>query len=202
VASRRRIVEAADGQRQRLERRLRSGPQAQLADVRRSLAACRSADEGGEFTALLDETIAEVDRAGEELSEFARGVRPRALSEGGIRSGVNELARRASMPVSVSAPQARFSPALEAVAYFACAEALANASKHAAASRAAIEVTFDKSHLRVTVADDGRGGADLAAGSGLSGLRDRVEALGGVLTVDSPLGGGTRLHALLPLEPA
>jgi len=202
VASRRRIVEAADAQRQRLERHLRSGAQEQLDEVRRTLAACKNGDEEPAFASLLDETIAEVDRAREELSEFARGVRPRALSEGGIGAGIADLARRTPMPVSVSAPDARFSPALEAVAYFVCAEALANAAKHAAASCAAIDVARQEPYLEITITDDGRGGADLAAGSGVRGLRDRVEALSGVLTVDSPRGGGTRLHALLPLESA
>jgi signal transduction histidine kinase len=202
VDSRRRVVEAADAQRERLERRLRSGPQEKLTEVRRALATCRSGEEGSAFASLLEETIGEVDRAREELSEFARGVRPRALSEGGIGSGVAELARRSTLPVRVSAPSARFSPALEVVAYFVCAEALANAGKHAAASRASIDIVHKQSHLEITVSDDGRGGADVTAGSGLRRLRDRVEALSGVLTVESPGSGGTRLHALLPVESA
>lgn len=202
VDSRRRVVEAADAQRERLERRLRLGPQETLAEVRRTLAACRCGDDGPEFVTLLEETMGEVDRALDELSEFARGVRPRVLSEGGIGPGVAELARRSTMPVRVSVPSARFSPALEAVVYFVCAEALANAGKHAAASRASIEIVHQASQLEVTVTDDGCGGADVAAGSGLRGLRDRVEALSGVLTVESPRGGGTRLHALLPVESA
>jgi len=202
AASRRRIVEAADAQRARFERRLRSGPQTHLAEVRAALAACREAGEPTAFTTLLDETLVEVDRAGDELQEFARGVRPRILSEGGLAPAVAELARGSPVAVAIAAPAERFAPALEAVAYFVCAEALANAGKHAGAASASVRIAADGARLDVLVTDDGRGGATVVAGSGLRGLRDRVEALDGTLSVDSPPGAGTRLHATLPLEAA
>jgi signal transduction histidine kinase len=199
VASRRRIVESADRERLRLERRIRLGPQARLDEVRRALTGCAGSDHQPEFAALVVEAVAEVDRAIAELGEFAAGVRPRVLSERGLGPGVTELAARLPIPVRVVAPDARFPPAVEAVGYFICAEGLANIGKHAAASSAAVEVTARRSSIVVAISDDGRGAGAGVEGSGLTGLRDRVEALGGVLTVRSAPGAGTRLQAVLPL---
>jgi signal transduction histidine kinase len=198
--SRRRIVEAADTQRRRLERQLRHGPQARLASVAALLGGSAHHSTGSDFKTMLGETLDEVARARGELSEFARGVHPSVLSEGGLDAALVDLAARAAVPVAVSPCGERFDPATEAAAYFVCAEALANVGKYAQAERATVAATRDGGRLVVTITDDGVGGADPAAGSGLRGLRDRVEALGGTLSVESPAGAGTRVVATLPLR--
>jgi signal transduction histidine kinase len=135
-----------------------------------------------------------------QLQEFAQGIRPRALTEGGLRAALTELAERSAVPVELDVPATRFMPAHELVAYFVCSEALANVAKYAGASHARVTVLASKHRIRVLIADDGVGGADARRGSGLQGLADRVEALGGWLHVDSPVGGGTRVEAVLPLN--
>lgn len=190
-ASRRRIVEALDEQRRRLERELRDGAERRLARVAELLADC-------------DEPLADVrtgvDAAQAELREFARGMHPATLTEQGLGASVGELAERSPIPVEVAVPPGRFPPAIEAAAYFVCAESLTNAAKHANASRARIRIAHGNGQLTVVVADDGVGGADPSRSSGLRGLADRVEALGGSLAVDSPPGSGTRVMAELPCD--
>jgi signal transduction histidine kinase len=190
-ASRRRIVEALDEQRRRLERELRDGAERRLAHVAELLADC-------------DEPLADVrtgvDAAQAELREFARGMHPATLTEHGLGASVGELAERSPIPVEVAVPRGRFPPAIEAAAYFVCAESLTNAAKHANASRARIRIAHGNGQLTVMVADDGVGGADPSRSSGLRGLADRVEALGGSLAVDSPPGSGTRVMAELPCD--
>ena len=188
-ASRRRIVEASDEQRARLERELREGGERRLARVAGLLAGC------GE---PLAEVRAGVDAARAELREFARGMHPATLTEHGLRASVGELAERSPIPVEMVVPAERFPPAIEAAAYFVCAESLTNVAKHAEASQVHIGITAGNRRLTVVVADDGVGGADPSRSSGLRGLSDRIEALGGSLTVDSPPGGGTRVVAELP----
>src|SRR5439155_15077358 len=131
----------------------------------------------------------------------ARGIHPATLAERGPAAAIRELAERCPVPVELVAPAERYAPSLEAAVYFVCSEALANVAKHAHASRVAIRIAAASGRLLVEVVDDGVGGAGPSAGSGLPGLRDRVEALGGRLRVDSPPGGGTRLLAELPLRP-
>jgi signal transduction histidine kinase len=198
AASRRRIVEAADAQRRRFELELRGGAEAKLAEVERALRNCRRG-ESNAFDEVLAETLDQLTRARIELNDFARGVRPPLLTDAGLGAAVAELARTARLPVTVAACDERFPPPIEAVGYFVCAEALANAGKYADAGAAAIEVRREDGQLLISIGDDGAGGAAMGAGSGLVGLRDRVEALGGRLTVESPLGRGTRLEAALPL---
>jgi signal transduction histidine kinase len=188
-ASRRRIVAASDEQRSRLERDLREGAERRLAHVAELLSDC------GE---PLAEVRAGLDAARAELREFARGMHPATLTECGLGASVRELAERSPITVEVAVPATRFPPAVEAAAYFICAESLANVAKHAEASQVHIGITQENGRLRVVVADDGAGGADPSRGSGLRGLCDRVEALGGSLTVESPPGGGTRVLAELP----
>lgn len=195
-SSRRRILEAGDLQRRRLERELHDGAQQRLDRVRALLDGV--APNGG-GTPMLLEARNEIERAQVELREFARGIHPRALTEGGLRAALAELARTAAVPVEADAPAESFPPELEAAAYFVCAEALANVGKYAQASRAHVEVFRRGERLVVRVADDGVGGASLTRGSGLRGLADRVEALGGTLTVESRAGEGTLLAAELPL---
>lgn len=187
-ASRRRIVEAGDEQRRRLEAELRSGAERRLARV----------------AALLEhdpELSARLSAARRGLRELARGIHPGALAAGGLAEAVAELAARSQLPVEVTVPSTRFPPTTEAAAYFVCSEALANAAKYANASCAVVRVEQQDKRLRVMVDDDGIGGADPDRGTGLRGLADRLEALGGRLHVDSLAGEGTRLVAELPLRP-
>ena len=184
-ASRRRIVEAADDQRDRLGYELRSGTESRLLRV---------ADLVGEIDPEFER---QVEAARAELEEFGLGIHPRTLAVDGLGAALRELADRSSVPVTIVAPNERLPVAVEAAAYFLCSEALANVAKHARASQATIRVTAESELLTVEVSDDGVGGADPAAGSGLRGLADRVEALGGQLLVESPRGRGTRLVARL-----
>lgn len=198
-ASRRRIVQAGDTQRQRLERELHEGAERRLAEV---AALLDGTGEGASaaFRGTLEETRAELERAQAELIEFARGIHPRVLTEGGLVAALADLAGRAAVPVDLVVTESRFPAAVEAAAYFVCSEALANIGKYADASRVAIEVERRDRAVAVSVRDDGRGGASMDAGFGLRGLADRVEALGGRLLVDSRLGEGTVVSAELPLD--
>jgi signal transduction histidine kinase len=196
--SRRRIVEAGDRQRRRLERELHAGAERRLAEVSALLE--QTGDEAdADFTTLLEETRAELGRAQDELNAFARGIHPRALTEGGLAAALPDLTRSAPLPVELKVAATRFPAHVEVAAYFVCSEALANIGKYAEASHAAIEIAPRNTTLMVSVEDDGRGGASLEAGSGLRGLVDRVEALGGRLKLESPPGHGTTLVADLPL---
>jgi signal transduction histidine kinase len=188
-ASRRRIVEAADTQRRRLEQELREGAEARLTRVAELL---------GSSDPHLEDALATARR---ELRELARGIHPAALSERGLEGALRELGARAPIPVEIVAPAERFPPAVEAVTYFVCSEGLANVAKYAHASRASVRVASRDGALIVDIADDGVGGAVPSAGSGLHGLTDRVAALGGRFEVVSPRGRGTRLLAELPLGP-
>jgi signal transduction histidine kinase len=199
ASSRRRLVEAGDEERRRLGEQLAKGPQARLAAVGAGLEqlAKRAGGDAGETLRRLSDEVA---ASGVQLQEFAQGIRPRALTDGGLRPALTELAELSSVPVAVDVPAQRFAPAHELVAYFLCSEALANVTKHAAASRARISARASQGRLQVVVADDGVGGADVQRGSGLQGLADRVEALGGELRVESPPASGTRVEAILPIS--
>jgi signal transduction histidine kinase len=186
-ASRRRIVEAADDQRRRLEQELREGPERRLARV-------------GELVTGVDpELERSVDAARVELREFSRGVHPAVLTDRGLAAALAELVSRSPLPVELHVSAERLPSAVEAAAYFVCSEALANVAKHALASQAAVHVDVADGVLRIEVADDGVGGVDAGRGSGLRGLADRVEALGGQLTVESPAAQGTHVIAEIPL---
>jgi signal transduction histidine kinase len=200
-ASRARIVEAGDAERRRLERDLHDGAQQRLLGIRLALRLARgelgqgaSAVEG-----LLGEAEDEIAQTLDELRALARGIHPAVLTEEGLGPAVETLARRASLPVQVEAvPTARLPSAVEAAAYFVVSEALANVAKHANASGVTIAMRRMSDALVIDISDDGVGGADPASGSGLIGLRDRVEALNGSLRVESPPGQGTRLYAEIP----
>jgi signal transduction histidine kinase len=189
--SRRRIVEAGDAERRRLERELREGAQRRLARVSELLG-----DRGPPVTDLQREL--QVARAA--LTEFARGVHPRTLTETGLAAALVELSEPSPVPVQMRVLEERLAPTLEAAVYYVCAEALTNVVKHARASRVGIRVERRADLMVVEVTDDGVGGAD-PGGSGLRGLADRVEALQGRLAVQSPPGGGTQLLAEIPLSP-
>jgi signal transduction histidine kinase len=198
AASRRRLVEAGDEQRRRLREELRGGAERRLSDVSDDLAALALGrqDEAGDALATL---MTELDEARADLARFAQGVHPRSLTDGGLEPALGELAQQAAVPVVLDVPSRRFPAPHEAAVFFLCSEALANVAKYAGASGARIDVTATAAGLVVRVADDGRGGADPRRGSGLRGLADRVEALGGTLSLTSPLGAGTRLEAVLPI---
>ena len=197
AASRRRLVEAGDEERRRLAAQCRAGPEARLADVAARLERL-TGDADGDAAASLQRLTQDVVAAGVRLREFAQGIRPRLLDDGGLRAALAELGEQSSVPVDVDVPDRRFAPAQELVAYYVCSEALANVAKYAAASRVRVDVTATDAELRVVIRDDGIGGADARRGSGLRGLADRVEALGGRLRVESPERGGTRVEAVLP----
>jgi signal transduction histidine kinase len=201
--SRTRIVEATDAERRRLERDLHDGAQQRLVSLSLALRLARTRlarDADSAAAEGLDDAAAELKTAIVELRELARGIHPAILTEAGLGPAIDTLAERSSVPASVLArPDRRLSPAVEATAYFVVSEALANVAKYASATRATVTAECPGDSLRVEVADDGVGGADPAGGSGLRGLADRVAALGGSLSVVSPMGGGTRVVAEIPL---
>ena len=201
TASRVRIVAASDQARQRIERDLHDGAQQRLVSLG---LRQRTAQEAAppELGAQLDEAVAEATSALDELRETARGIHPAILADGGLRSALNALARRSPVPVDLHVhTNGRLPEPVEVSAYFVVAEALTNAAKHARASEVTVSAEIDAADavLRLTVRDNGAGGADFARGTGLAGLKDRVEALGGRIILDSPRGAGTSLHAELPL---
>jgi PAS domain S-box-containing protein len=192
-ASRARLVEVADAERRRIQRNLHDGAQQRLTGVLLNLGVLRDSPE--RHADLLGVAIDELAAGLHELRELASGLHPSVLSERGLAAALEALALRAPVPVEVTAlPMSRLSEQVEAAAYYVVAEALANVHKHADARSVVVRATTDGELLTVEVVDDGVGGAD-ETGSGLRGLADRVEALGGRLTLESPAGGGTRLLA-------
>jgi signal transduction histidine kinase len=199
-ASRARIVEAGDAERRRLERDLHDGAQQRLLGIRLALRLARGElDTGGRAVdELLTEAESELAQTLDELRALARGIHPAVLTQEGLGPAVETLARRASVPVQIDTlPADRLPSAIEAAAYFVAAEGLANVTKHARASGVRISMRHTDDSLLIDISDDGVGGAD-SAGSGLVGLRDRVEALNGRLRIESSSGQGTRLHAEIP----
>ena len=203
-ASRVRIVEAGDVERRRVERNLHDGAQQRLVTLLLAIRRLRDEvpdDAVATMATPIDDLLAELRLAIEELRELARGIHPAILTEEGIRGAVASLADRSAVPVRIErAPKGRFPDAVEATVYFVVAECLANVAKYASATRATVAITVSDGRLGVAVADDGIGGADVAKGTGLRGLLDRVEAVGGRLTVESPRGGGTVVRAEVPLD--
>jgi signal transduction histidine kinase len=200
--SRARIVSAGDSERRRIEQDLHDGAQQRLVALALELRSAQrrfGSSLDPELEAMLDSTVEQLQQAVEELRELAHGVHPPVLTQGGLSAALDDLARRVPIPVTVlSAPTERLAPDLEATAYFVICEALANVVKHAEASSATISAARANGTLVVEIVDDGVGGADLASGSGLRGLFDRVEARGGNLQVVSPPGEGTRIVGELP----
>jgi signal transduction histidine kinase len=197
-----RLVAAGDAARRRIERDLHDGAQQRLVSLSVTLNLARRHVEPGSRTAeLLDSAVAELTAGLSELRELARGIHPAVLTERGLDPALDALAARAPLPVTISAPlERRLPPAVEAAAYFVVMEALTNVAKYASATTAEVKIEQVNGHVVIDVADDGVGGADPAAGSGLTGLGDRVAALGGRLEVESPPGGGTVVRAELPAE--
>jgi signal transduction histidine kinase len=198
-ASRKRILEAADEERRRLERRLRDGAERRLLELGEILNRGAENARGTETRERVATAQTQLTQTLEDLRRLANGLQPRVLSELGLAAALETLTDDLPFPVDVRVDVA-MPPELELVAYFVCAEALSNVAKHAAASRAVISVTGDGHRALVQIEDDGVGGADAALGTGLRGMADRVEAFGGRLAVQSEGGRGTRLTAELPLD--
>jgi signal transduction histidine kinase len=199
-ASRARLVAAGDAARRRLERDLHDGAQQRFVALALQLRLARSrVPDGSEAAALLDRGLAELSAGLGELRELARGIHPAVLTERGLEPALESLAARAPVPATItSAMEERLPPAVETAAYFVVAEALTNVAKYARATAAEVTVSRADGHVLIDVRDDGIGGADPAAGTGLRGIADRVAALDGRLRIDSPPGGGTLLHAEIP----
>ena len=198
-----RLVQARDAERRRLERNLHDGAQQRLVVSLQALrvAMTRLPEQGGPARDLLLRAERQLALAIEEVREIARGLHPAALTEDGLAAALQTLADRLEglLPVDLDVARSRFDPELEACAYYLVAEALANASKYAEASRATVRVVVRVDAIEIDVTDDGCGGACATPGGGLEGLAERVSALGGVLAVVSPPDEGTRLHAELPV---
>jgi signal transduction histidine kinase len=199
AASRARIVAAADDERRRVVRDLHDGAQQRLVLTVIALRQLREALGSGEDApALVAEALDQAERATDELRELAQGILPGVLTHGGLRAGVQSLASRMPLPVASDVCAERFPAVVEATAYFVVAEALTNVAKHARAERAAVTARVEDDTLRVQVRDDGVGGAQFG-GSGLLGLGDRLAALNGRLSVESPAAGGTLVAAEIPI---
>ena len=203
TASRARIVATADATRRRIERNLHDGAQQRLVSLALNLRAAQATapPAATEHVHQLDEVATGLDDVLEELRDIARGLHPAILADGGLQPALKTLARRSAVPVHLEIKVDRRLPGpVETAAYYTVAEALTNAAKHAHATTADVQAAESDGVLHVRIRDNGYGGADFSHGSGLIGLKDRAEALGGHLQVHSPPGGGTTLEIELPLD--
>jgi signal transduction histidine kinase len=201
-ASRARVVQAGDAERRRLERDLHDGAQSRLLGILLLLGQVRRRiDANPEAVSLLDRAQDELKTSLAELRELARGIHPSVLAERGLEPALHALAARAPVPVTIDANgDERLPGPVEVAAYYVVSEALANVAKYAFASQATVAVRRTAGRVTVEIEDDGVGGADAARGSGLRGLADRVGALDGTLSLESPAGRGTRLRAEIPCD--
>jgi signal transduction histidine kinase len=203
-ASRARIVASADEARRRIERDLHDGAQQRLVTLALRLRAAQEAVPADlkEVSTHLDRVADDLTKALDELREIARGIHPTILAEGGLAPALRTLARRSPVPVDLDVrTSGRLPERVEVTAYYVVSEALTNAAKHANASAITVQVDTSDTALHLAISDNGIGGADPTRGSGLVGLKDRVEAADGKLTITSPAGQGTQLIADLPLTP-
>jgi signal transduction histidine kinase len=200
AASRARIVAAADETRRRIERNLHDGIQQQLVSLMLELRAAQATEpcQVDELNAQLARMAQGLDGVVEVLREISQGIHPAVLTTGGLMPALRALARRSAVPVELDLRAGRLPEQVEVAAYYAVSEALANTAKHAHASVVHVELHVHDAMVRVAIRDDGVGGADPARGSGLTGLSDRIEALGGTFDVTSPAGDGTMLLIEIP----
>jgi GAF domain-containing protein len=201
TASRARVLAAGDEARRRVVRDLHDGAQQRLIHTIVTLKLAQQALDASDEArgkALVAEALDHAERSNSELRELAQGILPSVLTRGGLRAGIDALVSRIGLPVRVSVPEDRLSPAVEASAYFVVAEALTNVVKHSRATEAEVTGRIDNGTLTIEISDDGVGGAD-AAGNGLVGISDRVAALGGRLSIGSPPDGGTLVAVELPV---
>jgi signal transduction histidine kinase len=202
LASRARIVAASDATRRRIERDLHDGMQQRLVAIGLEVRVAQAmlTPHLTDARTQLGRVATELDAAIEDLREISRGIHPAILSEGGLGPALRTLGRRCAIPVALDMPAlARMPEQIEVAAYYVVSEALANTIKHAHASAVHVHIKQGDRTLKLAVRDDGVGGADPANGSGLIGLRDRIEALGGKIAINSPRGQGTSVTAQLPL---
>jgi len=197
-SSRERLVRAGLDERRRLERDLHDGAQQRLVSLRLALGLARKAEDPAAADRLVEGALTELDSALEDLRRLARGIHPGVLTDHGLQPALSALADRAPLPVRLEVDATRLPEAIESAAYFTVAEALTNVAKYARAREASVTVSRANGSVMVEVRDDGVGGADPSAGTGLSGLSDRVSALGGRLELESPAGEGTVLRAEIP----
>ena len=200
-SSRQRIVEASDRARRDLERDLHDGAQQRLLSAGMALQLATNDLSGANGSAhdLVGEAADQIRLAIAEMRELTRGVHPAVLTERGLAAALSALVDRSGVPVCItSTPDVQVPEAVQVATYYLVSEALQNVTKHANASAVTVELTQSRDHVRISVSDDGSGGANVVHGHGLQGLRDRVEALGGTLRIHSPQGGGTELEADLP----
>jgi signal transduction histidine kinase len=203
AASRTRIVAAADQTRRRIERDLHDGIQQRLVSLGLEVRAVQAGlpAELGTVRGELDKLAGGIGSAVEELRELSRGIHPAILSEGGLGQALKALARRSAVPVKLEVSvEARLPEPVEVAAYYVVSEALTNATKHANATAVHVEARTTDGRLHLSVRDDGVGGAEVGRGSGLVGLTDRVQALGGTITVRSSAGQGTTVRVELPID--
>jgi signal transduction histidine kinase len=201
MASRARVVAAADETRRQIERDLHDGVQQQLVSLTLALQAGLLTVPGVpyELRASVTEVADGLTRVLEELRQLTRGIHPAVLLECGLEPALRVLVRRSSVRVELEArSRRRFPEPVEVAAYYVVCEALTNAAKHARASVVRVDLDADEASVRLWIRDDGVGGADPARGSGLLGLKDRVQAIGGGLEIASPAGSGTSLHVTIP----
>jgi signal transduction histidine kinase len=195
------VVDTAAADLRRIERDLHDGAQARLVALAMDLGVAREklTEDPREAARMVDSAHGEVKTALRELRDLARGIHPAVLTDRGLDAALSAVAARCAVPVVVEVDlPARPVPAIEGIVYFTVSELLQNVSKHAGASRAVVDVWKVEGRLMLQVSDDGMGGADAGAGSGLAGLAERLGAVDGVLVVDSPAGGPTRVTAELP----
>lgn len=203
AASRKRLIGAEDAARRSLERELRDGAQRRLRDVseliRRALVLTHATGQRTTTESLVEAQMRTAD-AVTELQALASGLHPRALQERGLKGALDELVGRSGLTVRVATPERRLPAQIETVVYFVCAEALANVMKYAPSAAVSLQVDVTDARVLAGIADDGPGGADPSRGSGLRGLLDRVESVGGSLKIESVPGGGTRLICEIPVD--
>jgi len=205
IASRARVVTAADETRRRIERDLHDGTQQNLVSIGLEMRAIEAAvpPELDEIKHQIADAARAMDHAVAELQEISRGLHPAVLARGGLKPALNTLARRSSMAVELTVTGERALPQrYEVTVYYIVSEALTNAAKHAQATKVDVHLTMNEALIRLSIRDDGIGGADPACGSGLTGLTDRVNALGGRMEIVSPVRGGTALSAEIPFDGA
>ncbi|MFF4347817.1 sensor histidine kinase [Streptomyces sp. NPDC001530] len=195
------VIDTAAADLRRIERDLHDGAQARLVNLAMGLGLAKEklTEDPQAAARMVDEAHGEVKTALQELRDLARGIHPAVLTDRGLDAALSAVASRCAVPVQVDVDlTARPAPAIEGIAYFTVSELLQNISKHARATLATVDVWRSENRLMIQVCDDGAGGADVSGGSGLAGLAERLDAVDGILVVDSPVGGPTRVTAELP----
>jgi signal transduction histidine kinase len=196
--SRLRIIEVGLAERRRLERDLHDGTQQRLLGLKIMFAAAEADVDDSATRAVIGRIRSELATVLDELRDLARGIHPAVLTQVGLAGAVQSLAEHYTMPIEIDLPAGRFTESAELTAYFVIAESITNAIKHAGAREITVTGTRAGGSLRIEIADDGKGGASASAGTGISGVIDRVRAVGGDVSLESPAGHGTRIKVSIP----